>query len=164
MTTLYALFFTVLGVVLLAWVIRTLVGPRPLSEREKLVRSMRKADHLIYHRNGSVSVDVEKMFRHPKVQKDLRNVGKLYKFMVIQALRNGERPPHQYGDMLPMNKDRLLIEWNDKWQAALDEVGISYAEFFDIPEDDEPLYTKEHDDSTTYNNWIHVYGGKEERS
>jgi len=111
---------------------------RGTEDWRRISRSMRNRDHLIFHKNGAIEVDIDKFMRHPKVQSDLRNAAKLYKAMVIKALHLGERPPHQAGDMLPMNKQRLLIEWNDEWQEQLDRLGLSYNDFFDIKEEPEP--------------------------
>ena len=75
----------------------------------------------------------------PTVRRQINGMRRLYKTQVIQALWEGRRPPHQVGDLMPMTKHRLQIEWNDEWQEVLDELGhyidIDYNKLFDIPEE-----------------------------
>jgi hypothetical protein len=94
-----------------------------------------KGEHLIYHRNGAISTDINSLLRNPDVQEDIRKAGRLYKAMVIKALLTGEDPPRQYGDFLPMNKERLLAEWDNDWQEVLDDLGLDYNKFFGIVEE-----------------------------
>lgn len=100
-----------------------------------------RGEYLIYNKNGSVSTDIHQLLRNPNVQEDIRKAGRLYKMMVLKALLTGEEPPRQYGDFLPMNKERLLAEWDDDWQAVMDDVGLDYNEFFGIRE--EPIWSDE---------------------
>ncbi len=95
----------------------------------------RRGEHMIVHNNGARSTDISQLLRNPKVQEDIRAAGRLYKMMVLKALYTGEEPPKQYGDFLPMNKERLLAEWDDDWQAVMDDVGLDYNEFFGIVEE-----------------------------
>ena len=94
-----------------------------------------RGEYLIYHKDGSVSTDINRLLRDPKVQGEIRKVGRLYKAMVLKALLTGEDPPKQYGDYLPMNKERLLAEWDDDWQEVLDDLGLDYNKFFGIVEE-----------------------------
>ena len=107
---------------------------KKLGGSAKLMRTQ-AGDHLIYHKNGSISTDINTLLRNPKVQDDIRAAGRLYKMMVLKALYTGERPPKQYGDFLPMNKERLLVEWDDDWQAVMDDTGLDYNTFFGIKEE-----------------------------
>lgn len=100
-----------------------------------------RGEYLIYHPNGTVSTDIHQLLRNPRVQEDIRKAGRLYKALVLKALLTGEKPPRQYGDFLPMNKERLLAEWDDDWQAVMDDVGLDYNEFFGIRE--EPIWSDE---------------------
>ena len=108
-------------------------------------RKMREADHLIYHRNGSVSVDLEKMLRHPKVQRQLDGFQRLFMRETIVALWQGRQPPHSVGGYGTLTKKKLIVEWNDDWQAEMDKLSeshdISYNILFGIKE--EPKFTAE---------------------
>jgi len=47
----------------------------------------------------------------------------------LRALYNGKEPPESVGQGR-WTKERLEKEWDDKWQADLEEVGLKYEQFF----------------------------------
>lgn len=100
-------------------------------------------DHITYHRNGSISVDPVKLLRKPEVQDQLKAMHGLYMRQTILALWQGERPPHSVGGYGTLTKKKLIIEWNDDWQAEMDELeesyDISYNILFDIPDEHPPV-------------------------
>lgn len=139
-------------VIFLLWVVvagirimfREMTGNQPKQKYKKLEPGM-----ILSNRRGSMirvndrgylerSGTLAEFLDNPKVQSDLRKMERLYKVQVIEALWNGDRPPHKVGELMEMTKHRLQIEWNDEWQAVLDELShymdISYNKLFDIEE------------------------------
>jgi hypothetical protein len=143
MTT--AIFLLGVPLMILCWwlIVSSENRNRPKSKRKELVRKMMNADHLIFHKNGAISVDVEKMLRHPKVQDDLKAFSRLYMRETIMALWQGKRPPHSVGKYGTLTKKKLIIEWNDEWQEEMDKLSeyydISYDILFDIPKEHPPV-------------------------
>ena len=89
-------------------------------------------DHVKVHNNGSISVDPEKFLRHPNVQRQLKGMQRLFRHETLRALYKGEEPPQSIGEGC-WTKERLKKEWNDEWQADLEQVGLTYEQFFGKP-------------------------------
>ena len=100
-----------------------------------------------YHMNRDGSVNVGRLMETDEFKRQIEAAGRLYKRQVIMALYEGGRPPHQVGDLLPMNLWRLEKEWNDEWQEELDRLSeytdINYNKLFGIEEEPELLTAEE---------------------
>lgn len=93
--------------------------------------------HITVRPDGGWSVDVNELLKSPKVQDDLRAMDRLYKRETIMALAQGKCPPNQVGGYGVLTKKKLIIEWNDEWQKAMDRLSeyhaITYEILFDLP-------------------------------
>ncbi|MEE8233916.1 MAG: hypothetical protein V3R41_04470 [Gammaproteobacteria bacterium] len=102
----------------------------------------RKDKHYTVHSDGSMSVDIDKFLNLPEVRRQLEGMNNLFRQQTIMALRLGTEPPHMVGKET-YTKKSLLQDWDDDWQAALEEcnkhVDITYNSFFDIPEEHPPV-------------------------
>jgi len=91
--------------------------------------------------SGGIHVDVDELLKSPEVQRQLQGVDRLFKQTTIMALRTGSEPPHMVGKGI-YTKKSLLRDWDDDWQAALEEMNefieITYNSFFDISEEHPP--------------------------
>jgi len=105
----------------------------------------RKGDNwIINERHGLERTGSLKDFLdHPNVRKDLKAMGRLFMQQTLMALYEGKRPPHSVGKYGTLTKKKLMIEWNDEWQAELDKMSeyydVTYNSFFGIPEDHPPV-------------------------
>ena len=76
---------------------------------------------------------------HPNVRRQLDGFQRLFMRETIMALWNGTQPPHSVGGYGTLTKKKLIIEWNDDWQAEMDKLSeyhdISYELLFDIKPD-----------------------------
>lgn len=86
-------------------------------------------DHIKVHKNGARSVDVNKLLRQPNVQRQLKEMQRFFRQETLRALYNGKEPPLSVGQGR-WTKEKLEKEWDDKWQADLEEVGLKYEQFF----------------------------------
>lgn len=86
---------------------------------------------------------MSEFLNHPNVQKDLKAMNRLFMQTTLMALYEGKRPPHSVGKYGTLTKKKLIIEWNDDWQAELDKMSeyydVTYNSFFGIPEDHPPV-------------------------
>lgn len=90
--------------------------------------------------------NTEKMgdfLNHPNVKRQIDAMHRLYMQQTLMALYKGKRPPHSAGGYGTLTKKKLIIEWNDDWQAELDKMSeyydVTYNSFFDIPEEHPPV-------------------------
>lgn len=94
-------------------------------------------------RLGGISIDnMSEFLRTPEVQEQLKGADRMFKKQTIMALRTGSEPPHMVG-VGTHTKKSLLQDWDDDWQAVLEEmnnyIDITYNSFFDIPEEHPPV-------------------------
>ena len=185
----------IVAIVLMGFVLGWVLMPRAPTKRklkpgDKLTN--RKGKHYEVNSGGGITYTgtVGEFLDHPNVRKQLDGFQRLYMTQTIMALWQGERPPHSVDGYGTLTKKKLIVEWNDDWQAAMDKLSeyhdISYDILFDIqPEpiwsdsitdtvegqwtyhrDDEGVDHRmiEADDSITHENWIHIYGGNEKET
>jgi len=102
----------------------------------------RKGKHITVHGDGSWTIDAGSLLKSSEVRQQLKDIDGLFKQQTISALNLGTEPPHMVG-MGTYTKKRLLQDWDDDWQAALEEmnnfIDITYNSFFDIPEEHQPV-------------------------
>ena len=86
-------------------------------------------------RTGTIGEFVD----HPNVQRQLKGFNRMFMQQTILALWQGKRPPNQVGGYGILTKKKLIVEWNDSWQAEMDELeeyyDISYNILFGIPDE-----------------------------
>ena len=76
---------------------------------------------------------------HPNVQRHLRGMEHMFMQQTILALWQGKIPPHSVGGYGTLTKKKLIVEWNDEWQAEMDTLSesfdITYNILFGIPDE-----------------------------
>ena len=115
--------------------------PKKLVPGQKMTN--RKGKHYTVGRHGKLIVDPEKLIRSPEFQKQLNGFHSLYMQETILALWQGKRPPNSVGGYGVLTKKKLIIEWNDEWQAVMDNLeesfDINYNILFDITDEHPPV-------------------------
>jgi len=99
----------------------------------------RRGKHYTVGPNGNLIVDPAKLIRSPEFQKQLSVFHSLFMQQTILALWQGKIPPHSVGGYGTLTKKKLIVEWNDEWQAVMDDLSesfdITYNILFDIPDE-----------------------------
>lgn len=105
----------------------------PSKSKKKLKSGM------YLNRNGGRSVFVDDLLNSPNFKQQLDGFQRIYMRETIMALWEGTSPPNQLGGYGVLTKKKLIIEWNDDWQAEMDELeesyDINYNLFFNIQEE-----------------------------
>ena len=120
-------------------------------------------DHMEIGPGGGIRVNTAKLIQSPEFKRQLDGFKRLYMRETIIALWQGKRPPNEVGGYGILTKKKLIIEWNDEWQAEMDKLeeyhDISYNILFDIPEEHPPASIL-----LTADEIAEQYGSKEEKS
>ena len=91
------------------------------------------------HMNRDGSVNVRRLIESDKFKRQIDGFQRIYRRETILALWQGKRPPNQVGGYGILTKKKLIVEWNDSWQAEMDELeeyyDISYNILFGIPDE-----------------------------
>lgn len=61
--------------------------------------------------------------RQPQIQEQLRGMEQLYKREVVRAIHEDRTPPHSVG-VGTYNRQSLLRDWDDEWEAIASKMGI----------------------------------------
>ena len=115
------------------------------------------------HMNRDGSVNIARLIGSDKFQQQIKGFEGMFMRQTILALWQGKQPPHSVGGYGTLTKKKLIIEWNDEWQAEMDTLSesfdITYNILFGIP-DEHPeagiVYTS--------NEIVNKYGREKENS
>lgn len=89
--------------------------------------------------NGRMRTNIDVLFSDPDVQEQIHGFQQMFMRQTILALWQGKQPPHSVGGYGTLTKKKLIIEWNDAWQAEMDRLSdsydLNYNILFGIPEE-----------------------------